>query len=1023
MNKTSEDNKQQTHEEQMDQEQAQPVQEAANHLMPKFPMDEVDIEDLAKEDTKEVEDWEKLGQVIERMKEEKRGEALGNPQQSPKNINPFIENDVDLEELLRMSEQLKEDNEKIIQMVREKGVPVKTEQEKEKIEINIIESEMEEEKQGNQEETVKIINALEENDIALEELLRMAEQLTDDSEYFKQARPKKDFVVQEEEEEEEETGKNLSEEELEIRAIIDEKIVHRRKNKEKEAQSVKAPVEETTVDTAELDRQFQTMDANVIPAEILHMNRPRRNIIKELQDEKVVKNAKKQIRKEKHVEYKTNLKENLNKIKVDKDVDGFLGGALGILNSELNFDFREENKNMKRKKPDLEIYQELFTMRALLEAYLEAGRKERDPESLYSISKMLFDTSGGLTETCKTVETHKYWDIAEQIHAILYEELHGKLELKTDKKNDDDDTIIEGAYYRETSDSKKCLEKTHYLATVLSNYFVGKVKKSSEAEGSGSEEGQDEQAIRVLEQWKNIQNDYKALENLLVAKTTPSYIGIDYFIVKVNALKNNLVTFNKIAGDDTVNAVDSLHENLESLKACIVLEIEKEYYEKNIGVFIEEKEEQLPLLPKGLTNDRYKKITSCKDKPLFPTPPCLEDIKQGGIGDCYLIAGIAACLNSNPEFPQEMMRDNGDTVTVRFFKPFNLERTDLRPIYVTVKKSTIEGPSKIFWVQMIEKAYSLAKMNGRYGGSAVVKNCDAKFLGVNEDLINYRNLVGGVAEFAVTHLTGKVNNYYQFRNVDTLKGTLNRALDEQLVNGTAGENVESFEIARENNLMALINRGNVNAVSSADVKKLIELLGKTRELHLKKFVLQNGMKATQRADPDSLDDIRILLEKDKSIKYQGATKKERELSKEYAILRITEFLFNSSSSNLTHSLGHENGYSRGAIDTFESMQNALANNKPVVASGTDYVPRGLIEAKREGIAESHAYSVVKCVKDGDRRFVVVHNPWGSEYGRAYALDENNKLIKQEAKSLDEARNGLCFIDLNDFMKSFSRIGF
>ena len=103
---------------------------------------------------------------------------------------------------------------------------------------------------------------------------------------------------------------------------------------------------------------------------------------------------------------------------------------------------------------------------------------------------------------------------------------------------------------------------------------------------------------------------------------------------------------------------------------------------------------------------------------LFPSEPSIEDVEQGELGDCYLLAGLVSVVMSDPMAIKKAMRDNGDgTVTVRFFEPVldsNNEQTGLKPVYVTVNKTVPKY--KLFkqnmynegglWVSMIEKAYA-----------------------------------------------------------------------------------------------------------------------------------------------------------------------------------------------------------------------------------------------------------------------------------------------------------------------------
>lgn len=110
------------------------------------------------------------------------------------------------------------------------------------------------------------------------------------------------------------------------------------------------------------------------------------------------------------------------------------------------------------------------------------------------------------------------------------------------------------------------------------------------------------------------------------------------------------------------------------------------------------------------------KYQDCTNIPLFTHRPNIKDIAQGGLRDCYLLAGLISVVDQNAEEIMNIMKDNGDgTVTVCFKR----EETDASgnkvytPCYTTVRKTVPvlkENERDVFsrgalWVKMIEKAY------------------------------------------------------------------------------------------------------------------------------------------------------------------------------------------------------------------------------------------------------------------------------------------------------------------------------
>ncbi len=166
------------------------------------------------------------------------------------------------------------------------------------------------------------------------------------------------------------------------------------------------------------------------------------------------------------------------------------------------------------------------------------------------------------------------------------------------------------------------------------------------------------------------------------------------------------------------------------------------------------------------TGETYKRcFISVIDRPLFEHEPCLKDIKQGAVGDCYLMASLAAIISADPKKIKKMMKDNLDgTVTVRFF---NTDE-EKKPIYVKVSKTIpvdiyesgkvvdafAKGP---LWIKMIEKAYASVRLkNGRQQGRNYKYYVTNKLrTQANRFKFSYDNISGGNAYDTIKHITGE----------------------------------------------------------------------------------------------------------------------------------------------------------------------------------------------------------------------------------------------------------------------------
>lgn len=227
-----------------------------------------------------------------------------------------------------------------------------------------------------------------------------------------------------------------------------------------------------------------------------------------------------------------------------------------------------------------------------------------------------------------------------------------------------------------------------------------------------------------------------------------------------------------------------MHEMQRTLK-CATSSLEKHYAAELYNLLKKEQDGDLivPDNPKSVVyrSDKFLKepdtlednvrfvMKSVKDQPLFPHEPCLKDIAQGHIGDCYFIATMVSLAVRAPGKIKEIMKDNGDgTVTVRFY-----DRSAKKYLYVKVDKTIPKvqnekgqqrdfGAQAALWTKLLEKAY------------ASVRHPRKKSLTNRSSKWSYENATKGSCYKAFKDLTGMEAKYISFeeKKISIFKGRL-----------------------------------------------------------------------------------------------------------------------------------------------------------------------------------------------------------------------------------------------------------
>ena len=110
----------------------------------------------------------------------------------------------------------------------------------------------------------------------------------------------------------------------------------------------------------------------------------------------------------------------------------------------------------------------------------------------------------------------------------------------------------------------------------------------------------------------------------------------------------------------------------------------------------------------GKVKQKSVHIKDRSNEPLFPHEPCMSDVVQDALGDCFVLAAISELVAKDSQAIMNMMHDDGKTVTVRLYTQKGYGSTKyMEPTYVKVDKRINEDTATdSLWVQILCKAYA-----------------------------------------------------------------------------------------------------------------------------------------------------------------------------------------------------------------------------------------------------------------------------------------------------------------------------
>ncbi|MFN4150211.1 MAG: C2 family cysteine protease, partial [Candidatus Sericytochromatia bacterium] len=499
--------------------------------------------------------------------------------------------------------------------------------------------------------------------------------------------------------------------------------------------------------------------------------------------------------------------------------------------------------------------------------------------------------------------------------------------------------------------------------------------------------------------------------------------------VKANLTKD--ITIKNKAGEDVV---------FKKGEKCVVIEKDSKLYlqkierkkdaEKGDLDEFQVKHELLPIDDPKLVK-ASQSFTKTNDK-LFPKEISVRDIKQGAIGDCYLIAGLYSITATDPNAIYNMIKDNDDgTVTVKMFD-FNKKTEKFEPKFITFEKSTLNSNEKAedtLWVQMLEKAYAIH--NGSYesiGKGGHSNEVFEAFTGIksNRNDIKLSSLIDLKSDISPKYKPTDENANKIQEIIESLnEKALTERQKESLKIITDGKCKNVSEIKE-----ILVNDLGVSETDNTNISKINRLAFNNEHLVFNSFIDSSPsyIKISGKSSP-TIEDAEIVINELKE-KFKGV--------EQFQGHSVSEFI-NKLEIYSKDNFNKLNEYTNAEKKIFQGLKNSLDSGK-LVAVGTkknigQSQGKGHSggESMVDGLAGQHAYSVLDTVEMNGKMFVKIGNPWGNEFSRDYVM-KDGELVSREFNKRDysylpssDKKKGAgievneSWIELKDLTKNFNNI--
>ncbi len=396
----------------------------------------------------------------------------------------------------------------------------------------------------------------------------------------------------------------------------------------------------------------------------------------------------------------------------------------------------------------------------------------------------------------------------------------------------------------------------------------------------------------------------------------------------------------------------------------------------------------------------YEKWEKCHDKVLFTHEPCATDVQQRFTEDCYMMSSLSSLALMRPELIKDAIRDNGNSVTVRFY-----EKEQYRDLFDGRVQADCKVDGQVdtqmllelIFARIVKGTITAPQGEQEVDGFDLVDDSDVKFATIRE-FLKANN------EEWLTEIASRIkDNPIITRIMQGATDATDELVDQLVVGITEVLDTDLDDMERT-----------IRRETDAVRTKM-----KERYVTVEKSVTK--VKGTS-INSNAVDCLWVqMIEK----AYAASFNSDGDLTARPGFNQISRgnsYHFLTAFTGDDRYINREIGNDPDAV--FDELTRRTRAKQVVTVASNATEKRKVKELNSRGIRAGHAYSVLGTTVVDNTKFVAIRDPYGL-FTTSYDLKRNQTAAQGKkvstggvGLSMGESK-GISYMEIRDFMSTFT----